>query len=279
MSQNTAYLITTYKDKSGCENQINVIRNHYKYLNDLPIIIVSTSEVDINLVELYDKYEDVYIINYPSAPGNPKSSFKSRPQPDGSEYRSWRHEFISPRILYSINLGAKFAYRNLGLHKLIHTHSDGYWLPEVGEKSLLEDLDRINNLMAIVDTSHGEEEENVTWKILPQMCSWHPESSIFNLDRCYDTGFIFDFHKIFDEYSGFKAHNYASTECLLAQFCIWSLTRKNILKFDDELPKDYFENVYFRMCRLYHGIYPNGYFNSNINGEQPDAPNDRSNDH
>lgn len=42
-----AILITAYKQKDLCEENILRIRNEYKLLKDCQIVIVTTSEIDI----------------------------------------------------------------------------------------------------------------------------------------------------------------------------------------------------------------------------------------
>jgi hypothetical protein len=264
---NFAFIITAYLQLALVEQNIQRIRNEYKFLNNSPIVVVSTAEQDPGFAQLYEKYEEVYVIRYPDAPGSTGSTFKSRPNPAGN-YISWRHEFLPARILLSLQKGVEFCRDVIGVDKVLHIHSDTHWKASK-EQNLVEDISILDKAMIIADTSEAEESSSQLSKILPPMMHLHPEGLMLNLSKCSDNGYAFTFDKIFDQKSGFESHNFGSLEALLAQYAIYCLSGKNITKYDDVLPDEYFQNIYFRCCRPYHCETEYGLIN--LSGTQEDG--------
>ncbi len=263
-----AYLITAYRQKDLTEENIKRIRNEYKTsLKDSPIVIVTTSEDDKeNFGELQEKYPDVYVLHFPNAPGSEGADwFHSKENPAG-QYISWRHEFLPPRILISLQKAMCFA-NDMECIKAIHLHSDSY-IPASYEEQLIKDIYLLDTVMIIADVSEDDEASAAANKVIPPMMHLHIEGLMLNLTKCLECGYGFTFSNIFDKNSGFQSHNYGSIEALLAQYAIYCLSGVGINKFDQELPKEYFQNVYFRMCRQYHGCWDQIV---NLHGKQPDA--------
>jgi hypothetical protein len=259
-------IITAYKQKDLVEQNIIRIRKRYRLLDTLPIIVVSTSEENIGFEELQNSYDDIHFLEFPNAPGSSNCNWwKSRPNPSG--YLNWRHQFLPPRILLSMQKGIQYAY-DIGLKKILHLHSDTYFKEE-NEVNLIKFFNMLDQCMMICDTSSEDEGAAQEVKILPKMLHIHPEGLFLNLEKCKSIGYGFEFFKIFDPNSGFISHNYGSLEALIGQFCIWCLSHKNILKYEDEIPKEYFENVYFVCNRSYYEATQYGLVN--IRGQQPDG--------
>lgn len=149
---------------------------------------------------------------------------------------------------------------------MIHLHSDTFWKSEK-EQTLLDNILMLDKYSVIGDLSE-ECEGSVRGKyIIPEKFHVHPEGTLFNLDKCKRIGYLFDFHEVFDYDGGFQSHCYAGIECLLTNFLHWKLSGKNILTYQDKVDPKYFQEIYFRDCRMPHGEFESGL--TNLEGLQP----------
>ncbi len=255
-----AFVITAYNDVCSTENNIKRIRQEYKKFNNSDIIVVTTAEINVGFKELEDCYENVHVIEFFDAPGNAACDWWVSPPCYPAElergYISWRHEFLPPRIILSVEKGLRLAHQ-LGNRYALHLHSDTYWLP-THEFELARQLTFMEHygLMLITDISKDEEDSVRGQCLLPEGLHIHPEGTIIALP----SGFC-DFHRVYDEKSGFKSHCYGSSEALWGQFAIWCVTGKNILSWKDHIPQDYYKRVLLRTSRTYHGVFPFGLVN------------------
>jgi len=254
-TQDMCFLITAYEDTHGIKRNIRFIRKKYKELTGVAIIIVSTSD-NPSIFNFLKTYPNVYFIPFTDAPGSKNNtSYKSRD--NGGPYWGWHSEFLPPRILMSIELGLKKA---IELNKKIcfHIHADTYWRPAkiknlINEMSVLID----QNLLMIADMS-VQNEVSARNHNGPRYIAYQPEGMLLNIAECQRTGYGITFSKIFDEKSGFVSQNYGCIEILIGQYAIYCLSKKNITKQTDVLPKIYDEKVRTRMSRDYHGYFKSG---------------------
>ncbi len=246
------FIITAYKQLDLVEENINRIRNRYKYLNNSVIIVVSTSEEKMGFKELEKKYENVFVIEYLNAPLQ-----KGFILPKQGKW------FLPARILFSIRLGLLKA-KKLKLGKVLHIHSDVCW-DENKENNLLKIIDELNNYYVIADGCIDERRINIVKKEYPDdLVHLHPEGLFFNIDKCDKIGYGFDFDLIFSNDINFEMHNSDSIEAILIQFFIFCLTGKNIIKREQIVPKMIFDHIKINVMRTYHGDFEHGLINLKI---------------
>lgn len=264
-------LITAYQEIDRTENNIIRIRNKYGKYKNIPIIVITTSEIDIGFKKL-EQYSDVHVIEFKNAPGSKGSNFvtKSRYYPNvpGGE---WRFKYIAARILFSMKLGIQRA-AELNIKALLHLHSDTYW--EEGKLDNLEiDFDRIlsKNLLFIGDLSADFTRD----KWLPYGTMFCPEGIVFNVDKCISTSY-YNFDKIYEgpnrdnewiNKEEFYCPDYPSIEKLLGGWAHFIFTGKSLTCYEDRVEQEYLNNVDIRSIRVNHGRFDYGLVN--FPGTQP----------
>ncbi len=255
-----AFVITAYNDVCSTEKNIRRIRKEYKKFNNSDIIIVTTAQINVGFKELEDCYSDVHVIEFLDAPGNPACDWWASPpcypgEPERA-YISWGHEFLPPRILLSAEKGLAKAFE-LGNSVALHLHSDTYWQSS-HEYELIREVEKMGRfgLMLTADISKDEEDSIRGQCLLPEGLHLHPEGTIIDLRSRYR-----NFSQIYIEASGFKSHCYGSSEALWGQWAVWCVTQKNILSWEDRIPQEYYQKVWLRSNRTYHGVFPFGLVN------------------
>jgi hypothetical protein len=246
MYNDVGFLITAFEQEKLCEIGIQRIRN-YKKLGNCPIHIVTTSENPKLFKYLEKDYPRVWVHNYIEAPGN-----------KGSEWTTKRQvgDYVLPaRIFNSMEIGCN-ALADLGYKRCVHIHTDSWF--EL-ESELLLRLDIIKEKYVVADLSLEDEVSAAFNKVAPAGLCLHVEGLILNLDRLATTGYL-DFSHIFHN-PQFDAHDWKSIESLLGQWLIFCMTGKNITKYADQIPREYFDWVFFGLNRNYHAMFSNGFCN------------------
>ena len=105
-------IITAYKQIKLCQETIINFRNNFKVLNQNPIIVVSTSEVDCGFKEFEKSFPNVYVIRF----------YKANPIERVFHDDLW----LVRRILTSIRLGF-LKLDKLNVKYALHLHSDTSW--------------------------------------------------------------------------------------------------------------------------------------------------------
>jgi hypothetical protein len=234
------WAITTYRQRGMTEAQIQLLRS-YDFLNDSWILVVSTSEVDLEFKALESIYDKVKVVEFFDAPGNvPGFGW------DGFN----KDTYLPCRILHSLEKCFEFGLQN-GLRKFIHTHSDTFCLDTNWIKSRIDALDRC---LVAADLSYHDEANAQLYKTSPQGVHIHPTPIGFNIPKCANIGYN-NFSHIYKNNSRFGSHTYTGTEGLLGAWLHYCLTGRNILGFEDTLDPRYIEAVNFSQLRSYHGFY------------------------
>lgn len=266
-------LITAYQQVDFAEQQINYIRNQYKVLNDIPIIIVTTSEIDVGFKKL-EKYKKVYVVELKNAPGSEGSKFVTKSNPPCADPPGgyWRYCYLAARILYAMQHGFWTA-RTLEITELVHLHTDTYWEADK-EMNLVNDLINVRDekLLFIGDVPTPVE----VHKKLPPEISFCPEGMVFNLKECYQYRYGFTFDDIYKTQNSqdklvngkqFYCTDYMSFETLSGQYAIWCLAKQNIFGPDSKVPQIFRDKVKTRLLRTHHGKFESGLIN--IETHQP----------
>jgi hypothetical protein len=263
------FLITAYQQTDLVEQNIQMIRHGYATLNDCHLVIVSTSEIDCGMKALEYRYPNVEVVEFKDAPGSSTCTwFERRPNPE-VPYWSWRHEFLPARILYSMQIGIKRLYSK-GIKKMLHLHSDSFWSCEY-EQNLVNDINLLDRYIAIADLSLHEEDHAQCHRLVPEGLHWLPEGIMLHLEKCKAIDFGFGFNHIFDGQTDFYPTNFGMLERLTGSYFHYCLTGKNITTYEDHIDQTYFDSVYFRCKRTYHGDFGPIYGLVNLPGIQLDG--------
>jgi hypothetical protein len=258
------FVITAYQQVELVKRNVTRIRREYpELICNAQIIVVSTSQEDM-FSSVLSGYKDVHFIHFNNSPGSEKADFQSRKNSNNS-FLNWRHEFLPPRIMISIQKGLEKAL-SLGMDSALHLHSDTYWEPKK-INGLLDEIQEINEILFKGDLSYPNEIASQRKKITPKGIHFQPEGLLFNINFCKEYGFM-NFENIWKD-RNFKSHNFGSIEALIGQWAIYCLSnhKKNILNFSDVIPCIYKKLVKVRTVRGYHGKFKSGLINLNLSQE------------
>lgn len=238
------FLITAYNNWQQTLDNIRHIRSIPKFENST-ICVVSTAYEE-NIVNAFNcftyrlKIQPTIVKVIEDAPGNPKSTWG----PPNQQYISWRHKWLPPRILKSLDVGFELL-RNVGVDTCLHLHSDSFiqrdYVPQ-----LIEEANQVYE-------SYG-----AIWDLCMEDCLGpfnshpHPESILADIHFFNHMG-ILPFSNCYTD-SNFVHWNWASTESLVANWIHYKITGKYLKQDSISDPK---YNTMFRVrCkRDYHGTF------------------------
>lgn len=241
---NFGILITAYNNWQQTLDNIRHIRS-IPQLEKIPICVVSTAYED-NIVNAFNCFQ--YRLNIQpiitkvllDAPGNPISVW----EPPKQDYISWRHKWLPPRILKSLDIGF-FLLNNIGLETILHIHADSFiqkdYVPQLIEEAnqVFESFGGIWDLCM---------EDNLG----PKNSHPHPEGILFDIDFLKNSN-ILPFSNCYTD-SDFIHWNWGSPESLIANWIHYKLTGR-VLKQDSETSEVYNDTFRVRCKRDYHGTF------------------------
>lgn len=278
------FLYTVFEDADSTKNSISILRSSkYEKISKAPIIIVSTSKNTNNFGSLAKEY-DCNLIEFRNAPGNnseicqwisksnpwiedkhPLSkcpSWSNNTEPPGG---LWRYNWLSMRILLSMEIGIKFA-ETLNIDGLLHLHSDTFWKSDY-HHNIIHDYDMLINKNIMLITDIAQQQEN---NIIPSGFKFCPEGIMFNIPECkkYEYGFSFsriynnkNSNGIFDDINDFCCQDYCASEALLGQYAYFCLTHKNVFEPTDIVDPIFYNKIHRRIHRNHHGDFETGLVN------------------
>lgn len=278
------FLYTVYQQVAETDYSISLLKSStYPEIRDAEIIIVSTSQEDV-WSDLAEKYGAV-LIHFRGAPSDgTRWKSKSNPHgpvrtpsvapswPEGTDPPGglWRYNWLTMRILLSMELGIQTA-RTLGIKGLLHFHSDSYWGVEQG--NIINDYNVLIGQSKMLMVDVAQQQEN---GVLPKGMRFCPESLFFNVDECYKYQYGFNFSDIWTNPNSngdfvniyeFCCQDWCASEALLGQYAYYCLTGYNVFTGQDELDSVWYDKIAIRQCRDHHGHFANGF--SNIETRQP----------
>lgn len=248
-------LITAFENVSQVLENVRYIRKNFKEINKCQIVVISTTdkeEVKNRFTNLLytEGLQPIIVKVLDNVPGNAGIKWKNREQ----SYISWRHEFIGPRVLRSMQEGF-YLLLDAGVNYALHLHSDTTWKAEQ-EELLLKEINEVKNIYGIVDLC---EEDNLD--VLPIGFHWHPEGMVLNI-KALDIFRALDWSKAFEKedysksgYEEFSSHNYGSPEANLAQWVHYKMFGRCINHNRDLPDPRFYQRFRFRMTRPYHGDF------------------------
>jgi|LakMenEpi03Aug12_release.lakeMendotaPanAssembly.Ray.scaffolds.fasta_scaffold214537_2 hypothetical protein len=245
-------LITAYQLVDYVELNIQRIRNEYKLLNDVEIVIVSTSEVDVGYKEMVEKYEKVHLIEFPDAP-----KYEAIYYDNGYEPPSMNVGIsLTKRIFLSMEKGLK-KLDSLGCNICLHLHGDTYW-DSKKEKNLYNILKEVYDGDLLFSGDLWDHDPNSG---LDRYTLFHPQGLVIHIPNSKKYNFI-EFNKIWN--SSFVSKNYGSSEMLIGEYAEFCLSGK-ILKNEGEKHSEiYYKKVKVRDIIPHHGEFESGIVNFNI---------------
>lgn len=243
-------LITAYKHPELTERTIKSFRNDFKILNNIPIVVVTTSEIDVGFTD-FEKYENVYVIEYRDVPPYKIDSHIDINMQESTDKNVGVS--LAKRIFLSIERGLT-KLKELGCDVCINLHGDTYW-DYNKEGMLISYFNTVYNENLLLSGDLCLEDSNSP---IPQITHWHPEGLIININESIKCEFN-KLHKIW--LSNFITHNWGSVEGLIGQFAVYSLTGISIIDKTIPLPNEYLSKVKVRNIRNYHGKFNDGLIN------------------
>ena len=240
---NVAFILTCYKNLSMIKQSVERIRS-YKELGKSLIYIISTSEEHFGLEDLTDYKNKIFAETWLDAPGNPYSTYKSKP--NSIPYLNFRHEFLPPRILLSLQKGIEWT-RDHNIEKVCHIHPDGYFK---NEKMPIERFERLDQYTMIGDGC-SQDVNTIDHRLF-----FHPENLFLNIEDLYGIHHTFDEVFLYsDKETSFRSHNYSSVESLVGNYLHYSICNRSILTIDDPIDRCYLNSILIDVVRPYHGDF------------------------
>lgn len=252
------FLITAYQQLELTRDNVDRIRNQYKVLKDVPIIIVSNSQEECGFNSIVEQYENIYYLHQTDAPYN---------NPGYITYRDHYYNII-PRVFMAMQRGSEIA-ESIGLDIIVHIHSDTYYKPEY-EQILLNTFNECKDFMVICDLSQCM--IDIIDRDTPHCLAWHPESMFINIKRCRELGYIFCFEDFLSGKYDFDLLNYTTIETIFGEIALNIVTGRTVKDIRssqdrDEVLRDFQKFFKIGLTRYPHGDFPNGLVN--LHGQQP----------